>query len=117
MSRWAGIGLIVGLIVALLVAFVAWQSLRTPVEARSAVAPEVVIVCGASTGVDVHGCATSGDELLDDGPPSTTFELKDLARVELSRTLLGFGGCEVVYFLGRYPDSPVWTEPVACPGG
>jgi hypothetical protein len=116
-SRRAGIGLIVGLVVALLLAFVAWQLVRSPVEARSAVAPAVVIVCTASTDVDADACAAWGDELLDAGPPSTTFELKDLARVELGRTLLGFGRCEAVYFLGRYPDSAVWTEPVACLGG
>ncbi len=117
MSRRAAIGLIVGLVVALGVAFVAWQVVRSPVEARSSVAPDAVIVCGASTGVDAGGCVAWGDQLLDAGPPSTTFELQDLARVELSRTLLGFGRCEAVYFLGRYPDSAVWTQPVDCADG
>ncbi len=117
MSRRARIGLVVGLLVALPVAFVAWQLVRAPVEASSAVAPEVAIVCAASTGVGADACAAWGDELLAAGPPSTTFELKDLARVELSRALLGFGGqCEAAYFLGRYPDRAVWSEPVACAG-
>ena len=114
--RRAGL-LIAVAVLACLVGVGAWLLARSPVAATSAGDRDVEIVCAASTGVDEAGCAEWGDEILAAGPPSTTFEMDDLARLELSRALLGFGGeCEVAYILGRYPDSPVWTEQVACSG-
>ena len=102
--------------VALAIAVGFWAFGRASVEATSTVDPDVAIACAASTGTDEGACGAWADEILAAGPPSTTFELKDLARLELSRTLLGFGAeCEAAYFLGRYLDSPVWTEPVPCP--
>lgn len=105
-----------GLILVLLAAFVAWQTLRPPARATSAVDPDVTIVCSASSGVDEAACATWGDGILAAGPPSTTFEMVDLVRLELSKAFVGFGfgECEAEYFLGRYPDSAVWTETVDC---
>jgi hypothetical protein len=112
-------GIVVGaLILALVVGVGAWLLLRPTIRVASSADADVTIVCAASTGTDADACGAWGDEVLAAGPPSTTFELDDLVRLELSRSALGFGGeCEAAYYLGRYPDRPVWTEPVACGGG
>ena len=100
-----------------LVGIGAWLLLRPPMRVTSTVDGDVTIVCVASSGAEAAECGAWGDETLAAGPPSTTFELDDLVRLELSRSALGFGGeCEAAYFLGRYPDRPVWTEQVACIG-
>ncbi len=76
--------------------------------------PEITIECSGSTGV-ADGCRAWGDAVLASGPPSTTFEIEDVVRVRFDRELLGFGSaCSVSYFVGRYPDAPVWTEETAC---
>lgn len=101
-------------LLAVLVGAGAWL-LRPPVRTTSEVDADVAIVCAASTAAEVHACGAWGDELLSAGPPSTTFEMDDLVRLELSRSAFGFGGeCEAAYYLGRYPDRPVWTEQVDC---
>lgn len=89
---------------------------RSPARSPSSVDPDVTIECGAGTGLDPDDCAAWGDGALTAGPPSSTFEMKDLARLELTRSLLGFGPeCSAVYYIERYPDDPVWTEPAGCP--
>jgi hypothetical protein len=106
------------LILVLVVSVGAWLLLRPTVWVASSADADVSIVCAASTGTDADACAAWGDEVLAAGPPSTTFELDDLVRLELSRSALGFGGeCEAAYYLGRYPDRPVWTEQIACRAG
>jgi hypothetical protein len=106
------IGLALVIVVAL-VAALAVLLLRPPAVARSTVDPDVVIECGAATGLDVTQCAAWGDALLARGAPSRTFELRDVVRIRLDRGLIG-GGCTVAWFLGRYPDDPAWTDDVAC---
>ena len=106
--------LVAAVVLAVLVGVGAWL-LRPPVRTTSAVDADVAIVCAASTAAEAAACGAWGDELLAAGPPSTTFEMDDLVRLELSRSTFGLGGeCEAVYYLGRYPDRPVWTEQVAC---
>ena len=83
-------------------------------EVRSSVDPEVLIRCPAATSEEA--CAAWGDRVLAAGPPSTTFEMEDVVRVELRRGTLGIGeSCEAAYVIGRYPDEPVWDETVDCP--
>ena len=105
-----------GVVLLLLVGIGAWQVLRSPVRATSGVDPDVTIVCAAASGLEQEACAAWGDEILAAGPPSTTFELEDLERLELARSLLGLGDCQVAFFLGRYPDDAAWTEATDCPG-
>jgi hypothetical protein len=110
--------LVAALTLALVVGVSAWLLLRPTSRVASSADADVTIVCAASTGIDADACGAWGDEVLAAGPPSTTFELNDLVRLELSRSALGFGDeCEAAYYLGRYPDQPVWTEQVACRGG
>jgi hypothetical protein len=113
-----GRALVVGIaLVVVLLAGAAVVLLRPAVRVASEVDADVTIVCAASAGTDAPACAAWGDEILAAGPPSTTFELQDVVRLELSRSAFGFGGeCEAAWFLGRYPDSAVWTAPVDCPG-
>lgn len=110
------VGLVGAVVVLLaLAAGAAYLVLRPGVSVASAVDADVTIVCAGSTGADADTCAAWGDAILAAEPPSTTFEMQDLARLEVTRSLLGFGdACEAAYFLGRYPDSAVWTEPVDC---
>lgn len=86
------------------------------VAATASVDPDVTVRCPGS--LSVEACADWGDRVLADGPPSTTFEMQDLVRIELSRGVLGAGStCQAAYFIGRYPDEAVWDEEVACPAG
>lgn len=56
-----------------------------------------------------------GDSLLRTGPPSSTFEWDDLARIVLQRPMWGLSStCEVTYFISRYPDEAVWDEEIPC---
>ena len=86
------------------------------VRATSSALPGVAIVCSGSTRISsAEACRAWGDAILGEGPPSHTFNIEDLARLELSRPLLGLAGaCEADWFLGRYPDDAVWAEEVAC---
>lgn len=89
---------------------------RPGVSVGSQVDPDVTVECAAGTGLDEGGCRAWGDAQLALGGPSTTFEMDDLARLRLERSLFGLGGeCSAIYSIERYPDEPVWTEAVACP--
>ncbi len=115
--RTTGI-VVAALILALVVGVGGWLLLRPTIRVASSADTDVMIVCAASTGTDADACGAWGDEVMAAGPPSTTFELNDLVRLELSRSSLGFGNeCEAAYYLGRYPDRPVWTEQIACRAG
>ncbi len=104
------------LVIGLLAVGAAAVFLGGSVDARSSVDPDVTVRCPRSVSVDA--CAAWGDRILEDGPPSTTFELGDVVRIDLTRGPLGFGGtCEVAYFLGRYPDDAVWHEETGCADG
>ena len=94
----------------------AWLAFGRPaVEAVSSADPDVTVQCAGATGVTASECGTWGDEVLALGPPSTTFEMDDLARLSISRPLLGFGSpCQVDYYLERYPDDSVWNIDVPC---
>lgn len=89
------------------------------VRTTSSVMPDAAIVCSGSTRIaSPEACRTWGDRILAAGAPSHTFNTGDLARLELSRPLLGLAGaCEAEWFLGRYPDDPAWAEEVACSDG
>jgi hypothetical protein len=83
-------------------------------EVTSSVDRGVTIRCPATT--TAEACGAWGDGLLAAGAPSSTFEMVDLVRLELRRGILGIGtSCEAVYFIGRYPDEPVWDEAAGCP--
>ncbi|MCV0403249.1 MAG: hypothetical protein K5924_06015 [Chloroflexi bacterium] len=98
----------------LAVGLVAAVFLGGSIDAPSGVDPDVTVRCPRALSVDA--CTTWGDRIIEDGPPSTTFEMQDVVRVELARGPFGWvGACEVRYFLGRYPDDAVWHEEVACP--
>jgi hypothetical protein len=89
--------------------------LRPPARVTSEVDPDVTIECAAATAASAEECLDWGDELISGGPPSTTFEMDDLARLRIDRPLFGFGSpCQVEYFLQRYPDDPVWESDVPC---
>ena len=76
---------------------------------------QVTAECSGWTGVS-EGCFDWGNDVLAQGPPSTTFELEDVVRIRLDRPMLGFAeSCVAEYFLGRYPDEVVWSEDVPCP--
>jgi hypothetical protein len=95
---------------------VAWILLQPGVTARSGVYPDVTIKCGAATAMDAPACLAWGDQVLLADPAPLTFERSDLARLQLDRSLLGWGGtCTVAYYVGRYPDDPVWSGEVPCP--
>ena len=88
---------------------------RPPTRVTSDVDADVTLECGATTGVGMDPCRSWGDATLSLGPPSFTFEMDDLVRLRIDRTVLGFGSsCEVAYFTSRYPDVAVWTEETAC---
>lgn len=104
-----GVGAVVALVVGWLVIG------RPSVRAESTVMPGVAIECAGPTGVSAATCAAWGDDILRRGPPSATFGMEDLARLEVRREAWGFAGdCEAAFFIGRYPDDPVWTEDVPC---
>jgi len=88
--------------------------LRSPVEAPSAALATVTIECDAWAGVSADGCGAWGDRLLAAGPPSRTFNMKDLERLRLSGAPLGLGACRVAYYLGRDLDRPVWDDETDC---
>jgi hypothetical protein len=82
--------------------------------AASTLQPGVTIECVGSTGV-TDECRAWGDEILAEGPPSTTFEIDDLVRIRLDRPILGFAStCVAEYFVSRYPDDAIWDDEVAC---
>lgn len=91
---------------------------RPAVDVVSSVDEDVTIRCDGSTSVSRDDCMDWGDQILAEGEPSTTFEMEDLARLEISRPMLGFAAaCEVAYFIQRYPEDPAWDEEVECVGG
>ena len=95
----------------------AYVAIRSPTLATSAVDPEVTIECAPSASVSAEACGAWGDEILDLGPPSATFEMEDLSRLAISGPPFGLGSsCRVEYFLQRYPGDAVWTEDVPCWG-
>lgn len=78
------------------------------VTAASTVNPEVTIECAGSTSASTDECLSWGDSLLRTGPPSSTFEWDDLARIVLQRPMWGLSStCEVAYFISRYPDEAI----------
>lgn len=86
------------------------------VQAVSAVDPDVTIECTAAVRLSEDACREYGDAILDEGAPSHTFEMDDLARLRLDRDLGGFGGtCTARYYLERYADDPAWTGKITCP--
>jgi hypothetical protein len=88
---------------------------RPSVEGVSSTDPDVTVECTAATGVSATECGTWGDEIVALGPPSTTFEMDDLARLRIDRPLFGFGSpCQVEYFLERYPADSTWDSDVPC---
>lgn len=116
MSRRAGI-LVAGAVVIGVAIAVAVVVLRPPVPVVSEADVDVTISCAASIGLDDAACRELGDEILRDGPPSFTFEMDDLARLELDRSWLGLGSeCTAAYFIERYPDMAVFSDGVECPG-
>jgi hypothetical protein len=110
--------IVAGVVVLVVVAAGLWLFLGRPtVEATSTVDPDVTIRCDGSTSVSEAACRDWGDEILAAGPPSHTFEMKDLSRLDLSRALLGFSDtCEASFFLERYESDSAWNEEVPCPG-
>jgi len=91
---------------------------RPSTEVPSATEPNVLITCDGSTGVTEDACRSWGDEVLALGPPSTTFEMKDVNHLRFSRPMLGFGSpCQVDYYIERDPEVPAWEDDVACKGG
>lgn len=111
------IGVVIAIMVLALTAIGAGLVVARPTTSgASSVDSGVTIQCRPSTGV-TDGCLSWGDAILGDGAPSHTFEMDDLARLELDRALLGVGDtCTATYFIERYPDDPVWTEEVPCAG-
>lgn len=109
--------IVVGVVALLVVAIaIAVLVLRPPVRVASRADPDVTISCAAAIGLDDAGCRGMGDRILRGGPPSFTFEMDDLARLDLDRSLLGFGSqCAAAYFIERYPDQAVFTDPIECP--
>lgn len=111
------IGAMVGVVV-LVVLVGAWLLLGRPsVKATSSAGPRVTIQCDGSTSVSPEACLAWGDEILALGPPPTTFEMDDLARLRITKPLLGFGApCQVEYFIERYPDDAAWNNDIPCAG-
>lgn len=104
--------------VLVLVGATAYLVLRPSVEAASATDPGVVVECSAATGVSADACRAWGDEVLARGAPSHTFEMDDLARLVLDRSMLGLGPtCDVSYFISRDAQNRVWHQEVACGQG
>lgn len=107
--------IVIGVGFVLLVGLAAVYLTRPPTRVVSEARPDVTIECSATTGAGAHTCLAWGDAIVDQGPPSFTFEWDALSRLEIDRPLLGLGSsCEVAYFTPRYPDDPVWTEEIAC---
>ena len=105
-------------VVAVVLVSAGWFILgRAGVEAASTVDPDVTIRCDASTSVSEAACLAWGDDILRAGPPSHTFEMDDLARLDLTKGLFFSDTCEVRYFVDRYADESVWTEELPCPAG
>lgn len=112
MSRSLVVGVVVVALAAVLVA--AWVLVlgRPTVEATSSVDADVTVRCEGVNSDDA--CRSFGDALLASGPPSNTFEMEDLALLEIRRPLFG-EGCRARYYLQRYVDDPAWTEEISCP--
>ena len=101
-------------VVVVLAGVVGFGLLRTPTEVSSSLDPDVTVHCDGSIAEDA--CASWGDAVLADGAPSFTFDMEDLVRLELTRSMFGFGStCEAAHFTGRYPTDAVWTEDIGCP--
>lgn len=91
---------------------------RPAVDVVSSADPDVTIRCDGSTSVPPAVCLDWGNQLLRAAPPSMTFEMQDLARLEISRPMLGFAAeCRVAFFLQRYPNDSVSEEVSECIGG
>jgi hypothetical protein len=112
MSRPLLAGVVVVALAAVLLA--AWVLVigRPTAEATSSVDPDVTVRCEGLASDDA--CGSYGDAMLASGPPSYTFEMEDLALLEIRRPVFG-GTCEARYYLQRYVDAPAWTEEVPCP--
>ncbi len=107
------IGIALGAVVVVLIGLAAFVLLR-PATVVNTPGSDVMIRCDAS--VVAEDCGTWGDAVLADGAPTTTFDMADLERLDLTRSLFGFGSsCQAAYFIGRYPDDAAWTEDIACP--
>lgn len=105
---------ILGVAVVLIIVIGGFVVTRPSVQATSTVDPDVTIHCEASA-ASAEACLAWGDDLLGAGPPSTTFEMQDLAQLVIRRPLFGLGApCAVDYILGRYPDDPAWSEETPC---
>lgn len=114
--RWVPLLIAVGLGLAACAVAVVALGTRAPVTADSELLAGVVIRCDAGAGLGIEACRDSVDAIIAVGPPTRTFEITDVARVELHRSWFGFGSeCEVQWYLERYADSPVATEAVRCP--
>jgi hypothetical protein len=112
--------MIIGAVIvgALVVAAVFLLIGRPTREVISTSDPDVTIRCDGSASVSEETCLEWGEEILALGAPSTTFEMEDLARLEISKPLLGFGApCQADFFLQRFPDDATWGEDVPCKEG
>lgn len=88
---------------------------RPPARVISNADPDVTIECAATTGVGTDHCLGWGDAIIEQGPPSFTFEMDALTGLEIDRPLLGLSlVCNVAYFTPRYPEDAVWTEEIFC---
>lgn len=117
MTGRRGLAILVAVAVVLAVG-IAFFSLRPPARATASGgdASDVAVECAAGAGLDDARCGDWGTERLAEGPPSNTFEMKDLGRLALTRDWLGLAGpCHAVYYLSRYADEPVWSEETPCP--
>lgn len=93
----------------------AWVVARPGVSVASTVNAAVTIECTGATGIGADACGEWGDATLTEDRAPRTFEREDLRRLRIDRSLLGLGGeCRVEWFLWRYPDSPAWSDEVAC---
>lgn len=112
MSRPLAVGAMLVALAAVLLA--AWVLVigRPTAEATSSVDPDVTVRCEGVSSEDA--CRAVGDALLESGPPSNTFEMEDLALLEIRRPLFE-DGCRVRYYLQRYVDDPAWSEDLPCP--
>lgn len=116
MSRW-WLVLAGGLLVAAVAG--AWIGLRafSATSVSHVGERQIEAECSGWTGVS-EACGAWGEEVLARDAPSNTFEIDDVVRIRLDRTMLGFGPtCVAEYFLSRYPDDAAWTEEVPCPDG
>ncbi|HEX2194912.1 MAG TPA: hypothetical protein VHK63_08180 [Candidatus Limnocylindria bacterium] len=103
-----------GVVVVLLVAAAGALALRPPIRAS---AGDVGVECAASAGLSEPACASWGQTVVAAGPPSRTFEMEDLGRLTLERGWFGLApSCEARWYTTRYPDEPVATRVVDCPG-